>query len=336
MKIDFKKLARVHKEGGIPLEQALEIARMSANGQDIGKISALTELVYNSTADKSKASEIADWVNKTAGWFFARDIDTELGLKEPSAKGNRRAVIKRLMDANIIEGYPHTHGKYRKVVTEVEVMNWQEADTRNTVPLGFPFSIEKYVKIYPRAIIIVTGSKDEFKTGFLYNFIAMNMYHAKIHLFNSESGDEQMRSRFDNLDIEIPNPAPFNVFRRHDNFADAIFPNDVNVIDYMDAGNETFRIGDKIDKIFRKLDKGVAVIGLQKPHGRELAYGKEYTEWRAMLYLVLGRKGENFFIKIRSAKQPAQEGVSPKNMKWKFRVEDGVNIRDAQRTTEDF
>jgi len=166
------------------------------------------------------------------------------------------------------------------------------------------------------------------------------MFHPLgVDLYNSETGREQMKERMQNFKVNIPNPAPFRTFERYDNFADVIDKDRISVIDYLDLNSEVYLIGDEIDKVFRKLDRGIAVIGLQKPPPttvyvkgvkklvyRDLAYGSGFTAKRAVLYISL----DNNVLKLVVAKTPLNPKVNPTNMMWVFWLKNGAEFIDIQ------
>lgn len=281
---------------------------------------------------------IEEWISLVTGQFSVRDIWAELGIESFQGKHHLRTILNRLQQKGIVKSLSRD-GTYRKIDTEAKVIEWQSANPLNTLPLKFPFGLEEHCRIYPKSIIIVAGSKNAGKTAFLYNFIQLNMGRGTIDLFNSETGPEQMLERFTPLDI--PKPAPFKVYERYDNFADVIHPDHISVIDYLDFNSEVYLVGAEIDAIFRKLNTGVAVIGLQKPpptvtfvkgvkkvYDRDLAYGGGFTAKRAVLYISMGSNK----LKLVYVKIPKNPRVNPNNMSWAFSVaEDGVHFSDIQR-----
>jgi len=143
-----------------------------------------------------------------------------------------------------------------------------------------------------------------------------------------------LRDRFYAMtDVEIPKPAPFTVLNVSENFQDYIKkPNTLYVIDYIEApeGKDFYLIGAAISKIDKKLQglNSVAVIGLQKPWGRDIAFGGEQTIRSATLYLAMDDKR----LKIVDAKVPADKKVHPKNMRWSFDYfDDGTRFENIQR-----
>ena len=285
-------------------------------------------------------AKIKEWVKITDGRFTLQQIDSELGIQTPQAKNLRRGALKDLCNAGILERIETLSGVYRRLDIELKEFDWQHANTDNVVSLRFPFELEKYVKIYPKSIICLAGGKDQGKTAWLYDFTLKNMFHPLgVDLYNSETGREQMKERMQNFKVNIPNPAPFRTFERYDNFADVIDKDRISVIDYLDLNSEVYLIGDEIDKIFRRLDRGVAVIGLQKPPPttvyvkgvkklvyRDLAYGSGFTAKRAVLYISL----DNNVLKLVVAKTPLNPKVNPTNMMWVFWLKNGAEFIDIQ------
>ena len=284
---------------------------------------------------------VEQWVALAEGRFNVRDLWYDLGIETAENKSYLRVILSRLVEKGTITRLSN-YGDFRVIDSTLTPINWQQADPNRTVPLLFPFGEHEYAKIFPKSIIIVAGTKNAGKTAYLYNFIALNMGRFPIDLFNSETSPEQMNERFKPLDI--PNPAPFNVYERYDNFADVINPDRISVIDYLDENSEAYLVGTEIDRIFRKL-KSVAVIGLQKPPptvtfvkgikkiiDRDLAYGGGYTAKRAILYITMSTNK----LKLLYVKTPAQPKINPNNMQWSFSMNgDGIHFVDVKRSYGD-
>jgi hypothetical protein len=282
-------------------------------------------------------STIEQWVALVTGQFTLKEIKDDLRIQTEEGSTHLRVIMNRLVEKGLVarNGGP---GSYRRIDNEAELMNWQDADVNNTINLKFPFELEKYVKIYPKSIIIVAGGKNAGKTAFIYNFITMNMYEHQIDLYNSETGDEQMKERFGYLNV--PKPAPFLTYARYDHFADVVDPDHVSALDYLDLDSEVYMVGAEINEIFKKIRK-VAIIGLQKPPAtkvfikgveryieRDLAYGGGFTAKRAVLYISMGSNK----LKLVYVKTPLNPKVNPNNMTWTYNIsEDGTHFENIQR-----
>ena len=283
---------------------------------------------------------VEQWISLTKGQFNVRDIWSEVGIESPEGKKHLRTILDRLEDKGVIRHLDKGFGNYRSVDSQAIKIDWEGADPNATVPLLFPFGEHEFVKIFPKSIIIVAGSKQAGKTAYLYNFIKLNMPEYAIDLFNSETGPEQMKERF--LSLGITASSSFNVYERYDNYADVIDPDRISVIDYLDMNSEVYLVGAEIDAIFRKLKGGVVVIGLQKPPPsvvfnaktgkktiieRDLAYGGGFTAKRAILYITMGSNK----LKLLHVKSPKQKKINPQNMTWTFNFNDDGHFTNVSR-----
>jgi len=280
---------------------------------------------------------IEEWISLVDGKFNVRDIWHEVGIETPENKTHLRVILGRLQTKGIISANGGG-GKYRKLDTELQVVDWQKADPNKVLDLKFPFGEHNFAKIYPKSIIIVAGSKNAGKTAYLYNFIKLNMDKFVIDLFNSETSPEQMKERFAPLDIPVP--APFAAYQRYDNFADVINPDHISVIDYLDLNSEVYLVGAEIDALFRKTRTAV-IIALQKPPPtvtivkgikklieRDLAYGGGFSAKRAVLYITMGKNK----LKLLYVKTPKQPKINPDNMTFTFEIaDDGIHFEKIQR-----
>ena len=67
----------------------------------------------------------------------------------------------------------------------------------------------------------------------------------------------------------------FKGYDRASGFADAIVPDEINIIDYLEVSDNFFAVGGEIRDIFDKLRGGVAVIALQKKLNADMGRGGE-------------------------------------------------------------
>lgn len=278
--------------------------------------------------EKPTQTAIEQWVKSTTGVFSLGNIYSELRILAPETKHYLRVIMRRLVEKGVLIALGKRDGLYRLVDDEAPEENWQFVDKR-IVELKFPFELEKFVRILPKSLIILAGASGAGKTAMLYNILCLNMYDFDIHLFNSEMGLMQINERLYAIEPDIPNPAPFHIRHREDNFSDVIEPDAINLIDYLDLESEVYMIGYELKKILHKLNEGVAIVAIQKPEGRELGYGAGYSEKGASVYLSMDR-GK---LKIVKARERARSEVDPINKAWLFHLDNRgakfLNIREG-------
>lgn len=278
------------------------------------------------------ASDVREWIRNVAtGEFHYKQIKD--GTIDPQLFPKLRNIMSDLIRAKdpVVETVGKKDGYFRPIQDLPEPLSFKDVKKKMEFPLILPFDLRKYVFIYPKTVTVVAGSKSSAKTGFLYRTAVLNMNNTPtVLLSNMEGGMGQMVDRFTAMGVDL-NSSPLTVYNVCDNFHDFVKqPTTLYLIDYIDApeGTEFYIIGGLITKIQRKLDiSSVAVIGLQKPFRRDIAYGGEGTLKDATLYLAL----DTHKIKIVDAKVPADDTISPKNMQWTFRLtEKGTQFTDIQ------
>ena len=115
----------------------------------------------------------------------------------------------------------------------------------------------------------------------------------------------------------------FDPRERSTNFADVIYADDINIIDYIEiTSGEFYMIAEELRAIFDKLKKGIAVIALQKKKGAELGRGAEFSLEKPRLYLSM----DSGTLKIIKAKNWAVEGENPNGVEFKFHLLHGAEF----------
>ena len=273
----------------------------------------------NDPSYKELSARIDEWLPHTDGWFTSDDVDRQFNIRTTDGKRRRWQVLENRV-GTVLE---KRGNKYRLIDTRMDEIDWQNADTANSIELKWTFMLEQYIKIYPKSIIIVAGVSGSGKTAFIYDFILKNMYHPMgVVLFTNDMGPEEIFERLSKSGITIPQPAPFRIFERFDKFSDVIYPDMINIIDYLDLNTELYMIGQEIDDIAKKLQSGMALIAIQKKAENNLGIGGVFSLKRSKVYLTMN-PGELTIEKSRSRADPR---VNPKGKKVKFKLVDGIKF----------
>ena len=179
----------------------------------------------------------------------------------------------------------------------------------------------------PKNIIVVAGESNAGKSAFLLNIAAKNMIDHKVFYFSSEMGGAELKERLQNFNEKMP----FKMWEhctfieRANDFDIAIRPDDINIIDFLEIHDEFYKIGGFIKKIFDKLNKGIAVIAIQKNKGRDDGLGGARSIEKARLYLSM-RPGA---IKIVKAKNWVSGLINPNGLEKQFKLAKGMIFSDA-------
>ncbi|MGA2462776.1 MAG: primase C-terminal domain-containing protein [Thermodesulfobacteriota bacterium] len=304
------------------VEQYLEI--LAENSNPPFPLSEISEKIKSALKrverrERNIAQEVREWVEATRGHFEATQSHRELHLATRLEMRAVNVALCRLVEEGILERYGDKRGVYRRVDKDYEVIDFVNASDE-IFPIKWPFNIERYVEICPGNPIIIAGEKDAGKTAFLLNCVQMNMNAHRIFYFSSEMGDREIKKRLLKFGISLKQ-WKFTVIERASNFSDVIQPDDINVIDFLEVYQDFYKIGLYIREICDKLNKGIAIIALQKNPGVDWGLGGMRSMEKARLYLSI-EKGR---IKIVSGKNWASE-TNPVGLQLDFKLVQGCKF----------
>jgi len=241
----------------------------------------------DSEPNRILSRDVRDWVKRSAGEFSRLDIRNDMNLIATQDRHNLSMILLRLEKDGLIVKSGKREGHYRRVESDLLEMEWENADTTE-VPVEWPLDIHKFYITYKKSINVIAGKKSEGKTLFCLDFAHRNVDKMKVHYLTNELGPQGVKVRTGRMkDIPIEKWKKIHFYERTENYEDAIFPNDINIIDYLEVGMDFWQMGHIIRKIHKKLVDGIAVIAMQKKEGATYGIGGEFTTHAAQLYLTL-------------------------------------------------
>ena len=265
---------------------------------------------------------VEGWIRGTQGQWSVEKLDRELGIGSAEGKAHRRVILHRLKEEGLIKRDPEKEGWYRLVVTELDTLPWQEADTANTVDILLPFDIHELVKIFPKNILVIAGAPNAGKTAFCFNFIHLNHHRPELaHLlpiqyFTSEMGAEELKERLGYIPDSDWN---FVAKERSSDFADVIHPDKINVIDYLEIEESFYLVAQELREIHEVLRTGIALIAIQKNANVSLGVGGRFSLDKPRLYLSM----DSGSLTLTKAKNWRDRERNPNGKCWKFSLVNG-------------
>ena len=279
---------------------------------------------------KLTQNEVYDWIKyKATGKFHYKEVLE--GRVSPELYDQLRAICSDAIGEGIAAKVNGRHGWFRPVDDALEEIILENGDPK-AVDLRLPMEMHNYGYIFTPALIVVAGEWNKGKTAYLLQCVNLNMDVWKENLvyFVSE-GAELMKLRFKNMWGFIPKPLQFKMYRRTSNFADVIRPDSLNIVDYLRVDMEKpWVVANDLKAIYDKLKTGIAIVAMQKPTGRDIAFGGEGTAWEPLLYIAIGN-GYAKFVKI---KVPKLDEVDPYKVTLTFKIRKGVKFEDVERVVE--
>ncbi len=273
--------------------------------RDLWEASNLTNLRIDSKVLTSKKA-VLDRV-----LYYLTETQRQPTLKR---EGRGFRIINR--DLNIVEWWTGES-------TPIEI-NWPRGRDDTT------FYFNDNIVVYPKDIIVLAGESNIGKTALCLNFLAENINTFPVTYFtSSDLGKEKFKDRirsFDWADFMADGKPKFDLVHQDKNYEDTIQPNNINIIDWLLMTDEMWKIADKMLEYKNCLDKGIVILALQKPRGRDTAYGGEWTKMHASVYLSLSydKTAMHNVLCVEKCKAPGIE--DPNYKKFSFYLKNGAKL----------
>lgn len=315
-------------------------------------------------APNSLQQALESWVHDNEGFFTINQIDTEFNLKTRGEKNNRSICLNRLAKQGLIRKDGKRTGQWRIVTRDCEAMDvfgTGAEKLRIPLPLGlsemvnlypgsiavvagtsnsgksafvsnFAFACHAYVSTLRKeynisipAYVSKQGKKNpQTFAEYLASYMDPKNQEAQVHYFNSEMASPELRDRLDAYPGGVESFRKVNFWKRSSDFADAIRPNGINIIDFMECYDEFWKIGQWINEIHKELNRGIAIVVLQKKHGAMVGRGGELTMEKPRLYVNLESNAPYGGIcKIVKAKSFVDPKDNPNGKEIDFKLIDG-------------
>jgi hypothetical protein len=288
----------------------------------------MSALSRSDKREKSLAHEIKEWVCLQEGTISLQTVHGWLQLTTRHEKKNAAIILKRLSEGEdrVLEKVSGVAGTYKTINKDLKKINLADrSDLTGELPLVFPFNIENFIKPMPKCVYVIAGETDSGKSAFLMNFAKKNVDKHTVHYFSTEMGKQEFLDRADYFWPEAAQEKNFNFYERYEDFDQVIFPDDINVIDYLELFDDFYKMAGMIKNIGKKLRNGIAFIALQKPKGREEGEGGERTKNLPRLYLSLYPN----LLRIVKAKNWRSSKINPNRMEIEFKLVDGCKFTNT-------
>jgi len=278
--------------------------------------------------EKNLTREIRDLILTTSGNISTTFVYNRQQVTTREEKKKVTVILGRLEKEGLLERTGRIAGEYRIVDNSADSIDFLGA-TSERFPMKWPFQLEKYVAVYPKNIVMVAGVANSGKTAFALNTARMNLreYQGRIRYESSEMGATELKTRLEKFDLPLQDWKGVDFRERSSNFADVISPNGINIIDFYEISDQFWKIADDLKRIYEKLNKGIAIVCIQKSPGKTEGRGGDFGLEKPRLYLNLDPDPpDGAFLTIRKAKAWAQEGQNPNWYRTRFKIVNGCRL----------
>jgi hypothetical protein len=279
--------------------------------------------------ERNLAFEVGEWVRATNGNFSTTNCHNELQMTTKDEKKNLNMILKRLSECNppVIEKAGTKNGEWRLIDNTCAAEDWVNADC-DYRDLWLPLGLGEICGVQPGNILIFAGAKDSGKTAFMLNCAKENRHKYKVSYFNSEMGKHEFKlraSKFDDISIKQWNN--FSLYNRYGNFQDVVNRGEgnLNVIDYLEAPEEAYKIGPMIKRLHDRLEGAICIMAIQKKIGQDLGRGAEFSMEKARLYVSLDY-GKAKIISCKNFKENEIIKGNPRGYSCRYKLFNGCKI----------
>jgi hypothetical protein len=331
---DLFHIANCLLKGRCEKDMALEVVKIIAKNCNPPLDEKEAEIKFKSAdsrqtgRERNLAAEIREWVLSTNGNFLSTNIYTDLQLSTRDERKNVSIALKRLESDQIIEKSGSRNGEFRLRDQDCAPVDWLNADC-SFRDLWLPLSLGEVCGVQPGNVLIFAGSKDAGKTAFLMNAAKENRHRYKTHYINSEMSINEWKMRvtkFDDITPEIFNRNVF-LYNKSTDLHQYIKPGEenLNIIDYLEAPDEVWKIGPMIKKIYDALKGAICIIGIQKKIGQDLGRGAEFSMEKARLYVSL-EYGKAKIVSCKNFKDNEVIKGNPRGYTCQYKLVNGCKI----------
>jgi len=278
----------------------------------------------------SIAQDVRDFLEVTTGKFRVTDLERAVTTV---TKGNNKAILmslSRLCKEGIIERLQEP-GTYR-MVEKIESVNIRDVVEEDPQEIWLPFGLDRYVDVYPGNLIIIAGVTNAGKSAVILNMIRKNMDRRKCWYFSTEMNAETIRKRLKKSKHDLSS-WNFEIIENWDQSAQTMKPDDLNFCDWIDPGEEPFRVVAKLSEIQARMRKGMAIVAMQKNLNTESAIGGQQTKSKAAIYLTVDPVDINDFTrghKMKVVKAKAFDGENPNGFECRFKIINGIDFFEME------
>jgi hypothetical protein len=210
----------------------------------------------------------------------------DLGYTTKMDKASCRMAFKRLCEKGVLEPQGGKSGMYRYLNGACDVIDYINAEDE---PYDWhcPLGTHQLVKIYPGSVILIAGETNAGKTGYLLNVARYYRDSRAVYYFSSEMEDVELKARLKNFNLPLESWKNVRFISKYANFQEAIKPNQLNIIDYLEVHKDFYEVSGLIRAIKDKIERGIVIIAIQKPTGRDEGVGGQNTKNLSRLYIAL-------------------------------------------------
>ena len=208
--------------------------------------------------------------------------------------------------------------------------------------MKWPLNLEKDFHVFAGNLVVIGGATNAGKTLFAMDFIRRNMEKFRCTYINSEMRGGEVKKRLTDLGqaygIAFEDSKPKAEFfdckcnalikSDMDTLSRYLDPNGYNLIDYVKVNDDFYKLGECLDRIHARLNKGIAIVFFQKKPKVNQLLGGHFAAHLARTVMLLDytKKTKVGRLSFEKVKFPAREDSNPKSAAIYYEFVDKVRL----------
>ncbi len=269
---------------------------------------------------------IDEWLPTYGDWFSSEDVWKHITGQGVilSQLGKKDVAVKLSRDAT--RGLLRRRGKKFKALDKstVKKLNPFTEQRENIIKLKFPagFGFTETVNVSEGDILVIAGESNQGKSTMAMNILGDNMENYPCFFISTEMTPSKFAKRFKTMYWHDPlkengEPKFKYGFTEATNYEEIIDPDMVNIIDWVGLRDNYYQIENILQDMKAYLDKGIAVLVLQKKEGQDAPVGGEFAYRRADVCFTIS-KGLLKVLKVKDWNPP-----NPNYKTFAFNITEG-------------
>jgi len=273
--------------------------------------------------------EVEKLLRGQSGVVMTTSVHQWLQAATRTEKQSINKALQRLAVSGFLKKSESRAGQYRIINKNVDIKDWKNAKTEK-LDFTLPMGMHEAVRIRPGSIVLFAGSNNSGKTAFAMEIVALNCHRFKTYYFSSETEEDEFKERAESYSSLDDWDCVFGDGWDPNNVGDIVIPDALNIIDYLEPpGGDYAQMAIKLTEIHKPLNKGIAVVCLQKKGDSEFGAGGEFMMNKPQFVCNLDKSNYPVCkLTIRKCKAPQKGYINPGGLSVEYKIaRDGVHIR---------
>lgn len=268
---------------------------------------------------------IDDFIPSYGDWFETETIWRHITDQHIILSADGKRDVRQKLASEVSKGTLRRRGKKYKAIdlSTIKKVNPFEVAKESYIkvnwPNGFPFS---GILVSEGDCIVLAGESNQGKSTFAQCFLSENWDSLPCFYISTETTPSKFVRRL----YDIPNAEPLKdgepkfqfATMDGDNYDEIIEPDLINIVDWVSLRGNYYEIENVIRDIKARLNRGIAVVVLQKKEGQDAPVGGEFAWRRADVCLLI----QSGIVKVKKAKDFTPP--NPNGKLFSFTIPDGV------------